>query len=208
MTEQIINDNVEMIKNQEIVETNLITISEIIEDFSNVIIKSYIPYVVKSTMIKNILDVVVFENEQGLKTINYSLLSLVKEIVLFNNYTNVSIFEDKEDDENNVEDTVFVYDKLKEIGVIDYVLSQIPHEEFYFFDEVINKEIEQIQMVGNGVSSILAKTLNKIVEKLPDQKSLAKLIKNLPKQINKIDPDKLKYVSDAIGWNNGVKKDA
>jgi hypothetical protein len=199
MTEQIINDNVEINENteNEIQETNLIKISEIAEDYSNIIIEKYIPYIVKSTMIKNILNTVVTENTQGLKTINYPLLSLAKEIVIFNNYSNVDISQ---------EDTVFVYDELKKSGAIDFVLENISPDELYFFDEVILHETQQLFRVENSVSNVLAKTLNTLIEKIPDQKSLAKLIKDLPKQINKIDQSKLKYVSEAIGWNNGKEK--
>jgi len=71
-----------------------------------------------------------------------------------------------------------------------------------FIDYVLRKEIEQIQLVDNSLASVVNKQLNKLIAILPDQKGLAKLIKELPKQINKIDQSKLKFITDAIGWKN------
>lgn len=177
----------ETIENNENVETNLITISEIAEDYNNIQIKAYLPYVVKSKVIKNILNTVVSENEQGLIIINYPLLSLVKDIFIFYSYTNVNIFEENDDID-------ITYDKLKEMGAIDYVLSQIPHEEFYFFDEVIVYETQQLFRVENSVSNVLAKTINKLTEKIPSVKEINKLIPKISKELAKISPETLELL--------------
>jgi uncharacterized membrane-anchored protein YjiN (DUF445 family) len=85
-------------------------------------------------------------------------------------------------------------------------LSEIPKDELEFFDSVLEAEIKQIQNVDNSISTILAKALNKLVEKVPDNNQLKSIGKSLIKDLNKLDPSKLSYVSQAIGWVNGGKE--
>lgn len=201
MTEQII-DTVETIENiNENVEINLITIDQAIEDFSKIDVKQYLPSIVKISIINKILDFCIIENENGLKRVNYSWLEIFKTVFIISNYTNIDI------DNFKVEELFGIYDQFQENGIYNYVIDKICKKEIEFIDNILKKEIEQVLTIDNGIGSILAKTLNRIVEKLPDEKGIKSLLKDLPKQINKINPEKLKYVSEAIGWNNGVKKE-
>lgn len=177
---------------------NLIKISEIAEDYSNIEFKPYLPFSIKKILIDNILKSVVLENEDGLKIIDYSFFELVKQYVLLNHYSNINLTDEK--------DIVNTYDQLKEKGIIDYVLNKIPQKELDFFEEVLSSEIQQIKEVDNSISSVLNKALNKLVEKIPDNKQLKSLGKSLIKDIDKLDPNKLSYMSSAIGWINGTPK--
>jgi hypothetical protein len=176
---------------------NLISVSEIKEDFSNIKVKTYLPFTVKKIMVDNIFDSIVAENENGLKIIDYSLLQFVKDFTLINNYSNLDFTE---------LDTIEIYDLLKENGTLKYIIEKIPQEELSFFSEVISNEIQQIKEIDNSIQSILSKVLNKLIDKIPSDKALAKIIKDIPKQIEKIDPSKLKFIKDAIDFNNGVER--
>ena len=179
---------------------NLLNIDKIRQykyDMSEVLeIKSYLPLAAKQILLKNILDLCKKEENDIIK-IDYTLKEFAIEISLVNQYSNVDL---------QVDDVVEVYDELKQNGIIANIINQIPEEEINFIDYVLEKEITQIQAVDNSIEMVLAKTLNKIVNKLPDEKGMTKIVKSLPKEINKIDPAKLQYITKAIGWNTGVNK--
>ena len=153
-------------------------------------VKQYLSLSAKKFLITQILDLCIIEED--IKKIDFSLKKFAYEYILTTHYTNVD-FED-----NNI---LELYDELKENGVISVILNIIPESEKEFIDYVLRKEIEQVQLVDNSLASVVSKQLNKIVEKLPDQKGLMKLIKELPKQFNKVSPDSLKHLSKAMGFN-------
>ena len=156
-------------------------------------VKPYLSLTTKKIIIKKILDLCITE-EESIKKIDFALKEFAYGYILSDQYSNIN-FE--------VEDVLELYDELKENDIIDIVLKAIPESEINFIDYVLRKEIEQIQLVDNSLASVVSKSLNKIMEKIPDQKGIAKLIKELPKQFNKLDSSKLKYLTDAIGWNKG-----
>lgn len=163
---------------------------------ANLVIKQYLPLAIKQLLIKNILESCTIE-ENGIKKINFSLKEFAYEFILISQYSNVDC---------EVDSTVQFYDELKENGVINQIVKLIPESEITFINNILNQEIEQKQKIDNSVEAIIANALTKLVDKLPDEKGISKLIKDLPKQINKISPDKLQYISQAIGWNNGFEK--
>lgn len=153
-------------------------------------IKPYLSLAVKQLLIKNILSICTTE-ESNLKKIDFSLKEFAYEFTLVNQYSNMNC---------DVENIIEFYDELKEHGIIDSVLKQIPNSEIKFIDYVLRKEIEQIQIVDNSVSAVLDKALNKLLEKIPNDKQLKSIGKSLIKDLNKLEPSKLSYVSQAMGW--------
>lgn len=179
----------------------LLTIEQLREqnyELQGVIIKSYLSFPIKRLLIKNILSICTNE-EQNIKRIDYVLKQFAFEFSLISQYTNLNF-------ENN-EVNVNLYDELKEHGTIDAIIEQIPKSELDFIYNILEKEIEQIQLVDNSISVVISNVLNTIIDKLPDEKGMTKLIKDLPKQINKINPEKLSFLSSAIDWNNGKVKE-
>jgi len=174
----------------------LLTIDKIREQDYKIIegadfdIKKYLSLSFKKALITNILNMCVIEED--IKRIDFSLKEFSYEYMLVDEYTNID-FE--------IDELVELYDELKEHGIIDQILNLIPESEIKFIDCVLQKEIEQIQLVENSMVSIVNQALNKLVEKIPDQKGLVKLIKELPKQFNKISPDSLKNLGKAMGIN-------
>lgn len=179
-------------------ENKLVTLDELIEskDRAKIVVKNRIPFTHKVVMIDNIIESCVSEDEYGMKRINYPLLKLSKEYSIVKTYSNIDLAVETS--------IVEAYEKLEENKIIENVISLICQDDIDFIDCMIDEEIRQIQTIDNSVSSVVAKALNKIVNKLPNNKDISKLIKDLPKTINKINPDKLKFVKDAISFNNGV----
>lgn len=188
-------------------EQKLITIDELTNSFSMgnhsiLEIKSYFPFGFKRQMINNIINISILNTNESeeinndLIKIDYSLLKIARDYNIFINYTNL--------DENGM--SMFeIYDIISEKGILQYVLKNISSNELAFIDEILEKEINQILIVDNGISAILSKNINKVINKIPNSKELTKLIKELPKIINKINPDNLKFVADTIKFNNGLK---
>ena len=157
-------------------------------------IKNYLPLSTKKILIKKILDLCIIDEE--VKKIDFALKEFAFEYVLTNEFTNIN-FE--------VDDVVAMYDELKEYGVLDEIIELIPESEKKFIYSILVKEIEQIQLVDNSMVNIVNQALNKLIIKIPDQNGLMKLIKELPKQFNKISPDSLKNLGKAMGINIGDK---
>jgi len=155
-------------------------------------IKNYLPLSHKKLVIKRILDLCIIEGD--IKKIDFALKEFAFEYVLTNEFSNIN-FE--------LEDVLALYDELKENGIIDKVSKLIPESEKTFIDNVLQKEIEQIQIVDNSLTSVISKQLSRLVEKLPDSNEINKMIPKLSKQINKISPDSFKFLTDAIGWKRG-----
>jgi len=180
-------------------EQNSLTIEFIREnkydiDSLDLTIKSYISLTEKKILIEKILDICIINED--MKRIDFALKQFAYEYMLVSLYTNIQI---------ETEDIIEIYDELKQNGVINNIIKQIPESEIEFINYILEKEIEQILQLENNISSIVSKILNKLIDKLPNEKELSKLIKDLPKQINKVNPDKLKFISEVIGWNQKEK---
>ena len=157
-------------------------------------IKKYLSLTEKKILIEKILDICIIEGD--IKRIDFTLKEFAYEYMLVNLYVGINI---------GTEDIVEIYDELKEKGIINKIITNIPESEIRFIDNVLQKEIEQVQLVDNSLAGVVSKQLSKLVEKLPDSNEINKMIPKLSKQINKISPDSFKFLTDAIGWSKGNK---
>lgn len=180
-------------------EGNALTIEIIREnnydiDSIDLIIRQYLSLTEKKILIEKILDICMVED--GIKRIDFALKMFAYEYMLLKLYSNINIETD---------DIIELYDELKENNLIDKILKLIPESEIELINYILDKEIEQIQLVDNSLSSVVSKRLGELVEKLPDSKEINKMIPKISKQINKISPDSFKFLTDAIGWSKGDK---
>lgn len=175
-------------------EQNLIKISEIKEDFSNIIVNKYIPFLIKQNIIDNVLSVCTSLDEDGFIRVNYAIKRMAIEFSICNQVSNIDM-----SDEDNLE----LYDSLKELGVVTYILEKINSNEIVFITDCIDKKIEEIYKVDNSLQYVVAQGLNKLLDKIPDKKGMTKFIKDLGKQLDKFDIDKLKFVKNAVAWDEG-----
>lgn len=168
---------------------NLITLSDINtkEDFTKIEIKSFIGFSFKKLYINNILETCKIVNDDGLCTIDYSLLEMFKAYILVSAYTNINLSDG---------DAIENYDEMYQIGVLDYVLERIDKKELDFFDRVLQNEIVQIQTVENSISNVISKLFKQVADKIPDKNFITKTIKDLPKTINKINPETLNILKN------------
>ena len=178
-------------------EKNLIKVSEIKEDYSNITIKKYIPFLVKQNIIENILLACVTIEEDGFKHIDHVMKRMAIEFSICNQVSNIDMSE---------EDNLELYDSLKESGTVAYIMNNIDQSEMSFITDSVNEQIEEIYKVDNSFQNVVSQGLNKLLAKIPDDKGMTKFIKDISKQFDKLDPDKLKFVKDVTAWDKGVDK--
>lgn len=178
-------------------EVNLITIEQVKENIELLTVKQYLPFAFKKKMIEDIIETCKSEDENGILHIDSIFKQMAFEYSVINQYTNIEL-------SNN--DIIETYDLLKESGLVKDVLNIINIDEIQFIEKCLNEQIDYLLKTNNSIEVFVAKSINKIIEKIPSSKEISKMIPKLSKELNKIDPEKMKYVSEVIGWNNGVNK--
>lgn len=158
-------------------------------------IKKYIPFVEKQVLVQRVVDLCLdFDQDTNMVKVNFfnKKLSIDSQIILM--YTDLEFAE---------EDFIKQYDFLVENNYFDYIFSQINSSELDMIYEAVEHEIEQAIQLNNSIEGILAKGINKIVEKLPSDKQLKSLSKSLVKDINKLDWDRLPILKQMFDTANG-----
>ena len=178
-------------------EQNLIKVSEIATDYSNIIINKYIPFMVKQNIINNVLLTCISVEEDGFKRVDSAMKRMAIEFSICNQISNIDMSDD---------DSLTTYDSLKEYGIITYILNNIDSSEIKFISDCVNEEIEEMYKVDNSIQGVLSQGLNKLLAKIPDDKGMTKFINNISKQFDKLDPSKLKIVKEVMVWDKGAEK--
>jgi len=160
---------------------------EIIDLSELITIKPYLSHVEKKILCENIINASLEQNENGLFVCDYYNRELTKNISIIVNYTDINI---------NNEEFLEDYDYLCEQGIIDYVLNSMNKNDRFFIKSMVSKNINQKISIENSIESVLAKNLQSLTSKIPDEKSIKKLINDIPKSINKIKPDNMAILKD------------
>ncbi len=160
---------------------------------SDIIVKKYLPLSLKQVIIKNIVSSVVDE-ETG--NIDFSLIDFMTEISLLINYTDYELSD---------EETVVQYDEIKENGTLKSIIDQIHYDEVYFIKSNVEKEIQQYLDNNRSLGIQFKKAVDKLLDKLPSEQGMKETLEKLPSIINESNPENLRFISEAIGWNNGTK---
>jgi len=174
----------------ELPENQILIISEILE---GVEIKLYLSTIEKRIIVDNIINGCIEIDENSIMKVNFFNKKLISDISLVTNYTNL-IFSD----DNSIED----YDFLSQYKILNHIIKHIDSDELDFIYNMVEDELEQQIIIGNSLESVIAKGLNKLIEKIPDEKSMNKLINNLPKSINKIKPENLAVLKGIFNQQN------
>lgn len=153
-------------------------------------VKQYLSIIEKQLIANKIIDsCIVVDDESNLYKIDYFYKKLTSDVSFLVNYTNLEFSE------NLIED----YDYLAENVGIELILDQIPINEVEFILDLVDFELTQIIKLNNSIEGILASKLDKLIEKIPDQKGIKKIMNDIPKQINKIKPENLEILKGIIG---------
>lgn len=151
------------------------------------ITKKYQPIAVKREIVQSIVNNSV-KIEDGIKYIDYVSKFLALHLALLSFYTDVNF------DETDM-------DTLIETGELDKIISEIPSSEKIFIIENVEFELRQEIEIYNSLSSVLNRQLTNLISKIPDEKSMQKIIKNLPKAFDKISPENLELIKNISKQN-------
>jgi hypothetical protein len=155
---------------------------KIIEELLEV--KSYLPLVEKQLIINKIIDSCIIVDDAGLSRIDFFYKYLTTQISLLVNFTNLEFSEELISD----------FDYLAEYIGIDWIIDKISPVEVCIIQELVDDELAQVVRINNSVESVLSKNLQKLINSIPSEKSIQKIIKDIPKSINKITPANLEIL--------------
>lgn len=176
---------------------NLITIEQVKENPELMIVEKYLPFAFKKKMIEDIIETCTSIDENNVIHVDSALKQMGYEFVVSTQYSNLDL---------SSENIIETYDLIKENGIVNDIFNRVDDNELSFIKKCLDEQINYILTINNSIENLVAKGIAKISNSFPDKNGWLKLIKEIPKQINKINPDKLKFVKDAIDWNNGSKK--
>lgn len=163
--------------------------SEIVHLESIINFKSYLPFIEKKLLCDSIVEASLEQNENGLMVCDYYNKELSKNIGIIVNFTDIELGEEFLQD----------YDILCELEVVDYVLNNMNQSDRCFIENMVDKNIEQEMKINNSLENIIANKLDKAIEKLPTNKEIRRIMNDIPKAINKIDPTNLEILKGIIG---------
>ena len=155
--------------------------------------KIYLPLMEKELIINKIIDTIVDVDENNLIKIDFIHLDFFFDLEILKSYFSIEIPKDID-----TKDLLNAYDYLCGNDILPQLKTRID-EDYEYLIGLLDKEIKQKIENNNSLSAVLAKTLNKIVAKLPDEKGMQKMINSIPKAINKIDKTNLEAITSALG---------
>ncbi|HHX66638.1 MAG TPA: hypothetical protein GX708_01095 [Gallicola sp.] len=95
-------------------------------------------------------------------------------------------------------------DDLCEYGIMDYIINKISKEYWYICD-IVEQLIENELNVHNSLVGMLNRKITELIERIPKEDAIKQIVDNLPEMINRCNPESLSFISQAIGWNNGIQ---
>lgn len=151
--------------------------------FDGIQIKDYLPISTKRLICEEIAKNSIIEQD-GVKIKDSIAYEIAFDLIIVSFYTNVDI------DEN--------YDEACEYKIIDYIKDNMNQSEREFISEHSFNMIQYEINTYNSLSGVVSRNLQKLIDKVPDDKQIKKLVTDIPKQINKIKPEQLELIKEII----------
>lgn len=152
-------------------------------------VKSYLSVSLKKVIADNIVERSVEIDQNAIMQVNYFNKKMLRDMLLIVEYSNLEF-----SDEGSIEE----YDYLCENKILDKIIGLIPESEIDFIDDLVHYELKQKVELNNSLTNIVAKSLNDLINKIPDQKSITKTLNSLPKILNKVKPENLEILKGFI----------
>jgi hypothetical protein len=168
------------------------------EKFENLIKIKHIGLATQKVVIDNIKLFSISSEANGMKRVDYILKELITLLSIIINATDIECENlYKEDETMDIEVALDIYDFLNEHDIDSFIYGNY---DLYRFFEVLESEFEQEIKLSTTIEGVIATSLSKLIDKIPDDKDLAKMVK----QLNKIDT-KNEIVQTILSTMNGVK---
>lgn len=182
--------------------SELVKLQDAVEDFNLVTIEKYIPYAAKVGIVSNVIEVCVSTDDSGFKRVNPAEKKLMLDISICTNATNIE-FSDE---------IISEYDLLKSSGLLRHIYTELSkaessEDDVWEISCFVDEKIDEIVKVENGIEMVLAKGIEKLIDRLPTDKQLKSLSKSLVKDLKNLDFSKMPDIMNAIKFNNGLNVD-
>lgn len=152
--------------------------------------------------IDGIVDRCVIVDNNGYFIVDYFAKEVVLDLTLIKHYSNLEL------DIDNVvvnEKEIGIYDYIVENGVVEYIKSNILKVELISFLNFLGDCIQNKLNSENSIEASVVKFKNEIlnradtlINKLPDEKGIKKIINEAKNAINKIKPEQIDRLRDAF----------
>lgn len=139
------------------------------------ITKIYLPISVKQIIIESVCQKSLVE-KNGMKTIDYIGKQLALDLSILQFYTDLDI-------ENSDLDSMY------ESGEMDSIRKQIPDSELKFIEDNISLILSEEKEIFNSIGGVINRNLQSLIAKIPDEKGIQKILKSIPKTLDKISPE-------------------
>jgi hypothetical protein len=136
---------------------------------------NYLPISTKRHICETIVNNSIIERD-GMKFIDSIQKQIAFDLSLIQFYTDIDI--------ENID-----MDEMYQNGTIEEIKKLIPVSEISFIEEHVYYMLDQETEVFNSLSAIVNRNLQKLLEKIPDEKSIQKILKSVPNTLNKLSPE-------------------
>lgn len=176
-------------------------------DFNGLIIdvKQYLTITEKITLAKSIYESAV-DTDNGLHIVDRNSLDIAFKIFVTETYTNLTLPQIKDEDGKLKTDIIGSYDMLVESGLFQLIYNAIPKNEMWNLEEALENHIQAKQdeyEQKNAIQYIIKDLLSGLIDKIPDEEGIAKMIDEAKKTMDGFSPDKMKFVQEFLAKTSG-----
>ena len=168
--------------------------------FEGLELNSYVPLVMKQLIIdgddegnEGLASECIVVKDNGMKAIDIFAKEALISITLVREYTNIDLSSEELEGYELI-------DIIIESGLVGTIVKEVPDAKRFItmLEDKIKQELEG----ANTLPAVVANNLAKLVDKIPDDinaKWFEKMLKNLPKMINAIEPERMEVLKGALG---------
>lgn len=158
-------------------------------------IKQYIPFQKKINLVATMVESTI-NRDNGLHIINGNTLDLAFKVFLVGEYANITLPKDYMES----------YDLLVSSGLYDFIYENIPHNELLDLQTALNNHIDAERdeyEQKNTIQYIIKDLLSGLIDKLPNEEGIAKMIDEAKKTMDGFSPDKMEFVKEFLAKTSG-----
>lgn len=156
-------------------------------------------------IINNIVDFCVEDGE-----IDYFFVATLKELFIVSEYIEEFKVEKEEDGTTDIKES---FEKIRNNGDYKMFVSLYNRRDLIEFEELLDKSLNQkarLQLEEirreKSIENIMEDFLFGLLAKIPDEKGMAKMLKEIPKMLKGLDKDKIEEIKKITENLNGISK--
>lgn len=168
-------------------------------------VKNYLTITEKITLVKSIYESAV-DTDNGLHIVDRNSLDIAFKIFVTETYTNLTLPQVKGEDGKLITDIIGSYDMLIESGLFQLIYNAIPKNEMWNLEEALENHIQAKQdeyEQKNTIQYIVKDLLSGLIDKIPNEEGMAKMIAEAKKTIDGFEPDKMEFVKEFLAKTSG-----